>query len=466
MAVVDSTATVPATLLTRYYLGGRYEIDSTSTTTTERFYLGGDAYSAPMVLVRTGGSGSWTAYNIGRDYLGSITHIVTASGTSVAEYSYDPWGRMRNPTNLTIYNVGSESSLFLGRGYTGHEFLPWFGLYNMNARLYDPLVGRFLSPDPYVQAPDFTQNFNRYSYCLNNPLKYNDESGELFGIDDLIAGAIGGLINWGTNGFKFTWEGLSYFGIGFAGGVASLYISPILSSGLVAAANSAIGQGFGDNGQWNGSNINWGAVAFSGIVGGATSYVGGVLSNQVSGLLSKITGNIPGKAWAGMINQGLTGFTTGFALGTGMSAINQYANGQRVDWGFAAGTGLRSGLTGLALGGISGMAKGILDARHNEENPWAFNDNQLTSDTIITANDLGLQGEVERITQGKLYSYNHDGKPFYNKEGLLPNNTTYTEYIVPPISGEGAGTQRIYVGLNGSWYYSPDHHYTAILFKP
>ena len=57
------------------------------------------------------------------------------------------------------------------------EHLTWFGLVNMNARLYDPLLGRFLSPDPYVQAPDFTQNFNRYSYALNNPLRYTDVSG-------------------------------------------------------------------------------------------------------------------------------------------------------------------------------------------------------------------------------------------------------------------------------------------------
>jgi RHS repeat-associated protein len=55
-----------------------------------------------------------------------------------------------------------------------------FGLINMNARLYDPVLGRFLSPDPYVQAPDFSQNFNRYSYSLNNPLKYTDPSGEFF----------------------------------------------------------------------------------------------------------------------------------------------------------------------------------------------------------------------------------------------------------------------------------------------
>jgi RHS repeat-associated protein len=41
---------------------------------------------------------------------------------------------------------------------------------NANARLYDPILGRMLSPDPFVQAPDFTQGFNRYSYCMNNPV--------------------------------------------------------------------------------------------------------------------------------------------------------------------------------------------------------------------------------------------------------------------------------------------------------
>ena len=48
----------------------------------------------------------------------------------------------------------------------------------MNGRVYDPILGRFLSPDPYVQAPDFPNNFNRYTYALNNPLIYTDPSGE------------------------------------------------------------------------------------------------------------------------------------------------------------------------------------------------------------------------------------------------------------------------------------------------
>jgi RHS repeat-associated protein len=136
--------------------------------------------------------------------LGSITHITNSSGSLVQELSYDAWGQLRSCNNQVVYAPGSEPALFLGRGYTGHEHLTQFGLINMNARLYDPAVGRFLSPDPFVQAPDFSQSFNRYSYCLNNPLKYTDESGEfLFGF---IAGFWKGLFT-GKNVFKSAWEG-------------------------------------------------------------------------------------------------------------------------------------------------------------------------------------------------------------------------------------------------------------------
>ena len=66
------------------------------------------------------------------------------------------------------------------RGFTGHEHLPEFNLINMNGRVYDPILGKFLSPDNYIQMPDYTQNLNRYSYCLNNPLMYTDPDGESF----------------------------------------------------------------------------------------------------------------------------------------------------------------------------------------------------------------------------------------------------------------------------------------------
>ena len=46
----------------------------------------------------------------------------------------------------------------------------------MNGRVYDQKIGRFLQADPIVQAPSFTQSFNRYSYVVNNPLKRVDPS--------------------------------------------------------------------------------------------------------------------------------------------------------------------------------------------------------------------------------------------------------------------------------------------------
>lgn len=221
MYVADGTSAV----LTRYYIGNQYELDITAGETIERLYLNGTAYSSPMVLIRKGDSG-WIPYNIGRDYLGSITHIATADGVLVAEYSYDAWGRLRNPETHEIYLPGQEPELFLGRGFTGHEHLSWFGLINMNARLYDPVIGRFLSPDPYIQAPYFSQNFNRYSYCLNNPLCYVDENGEawwvvpvalaaIFAIGNTISHAIDNNIGNFGEGLKYFFQGaLTGFALG------------------------------------------------------------------------------------------------------------------------------------------------------------------------------------------------------------------------------------------------------------
>ncbi len=79
-------------------------------------------------------------------------------------------------TTVTGCIAGSE---WLTRGYTGHEHIDEFGIINMNARMYDPLLGRMLSPDKYVQDATSIQNFKRYTYELNNPLKYTDPDGEM-----------------------------------------------------------------------------------------------------------------------------------------------------------------------------------------------------------------------------------------------------------------------------------------------
>ena len=92
-------------------------------------------------------------YYIFRDYLGSITHIANSDGSLKQELSYDAWGRLRNPSTQEAYTSGSEPALFIGRGYTGHELLPWFGLVNMNARLYDPPLGQIPVARPVCAEP-------------------------------------------------------------------------------------------------------------------------------------------------------------------------------------------------------------------------------------------------------------------------------------------------------------------------
>ena len=83
--------------------------------------------------------------------------------------------KWQSQTGWSSNNV-SQTHLF-DRGYTGYEHLDAFSLINMNGRVYDPWLGRMLSPDPIVQEPGNSQNYNSYSYVLNNPLKYTDPSG-------------------------------------------------------------------------------------------------------------------------------------------------------------------------------------------------------------------------------------------------------------------------------------------------
>ena len=118
-------------------------------------------------------------YNAAYEEENRVAYSISNTDGSVAKrYSYDAWGRLRDSSTHVPFAHNAQPKLLLNRGYTGHEHLPEFGLINMNARLYDPVIGRFISPDPYVQAPLFTQSYNRYSYCLNNPLSYTDISGE------------------------------------------------------------------------------------------------------------------------------------------------------------------------------------------------------------------------------------------------------------------------------------------------
>jgi RHS repeat-associated protein len=109
------------------------------------------------------------------DYQGSIQIVSDEEGVLKDELSFDPWGLRRDPTTFEVYT--SPTNNFLSHGFTGHEHIDYFLLVDMNGRIYDPVIGRFLSPDPFLQIPDYTQGLNPYSYVLNNPLNLTDPTG-------------------------------------------------------------------------------------------------------------------------------------------------------------------------------------------------------------------------------------------------------------------------------------------------
>ena len=163
--------------------------------------------------------------------IGGILSVMEENGAKVFDVSYDAWGKQ----TVTLNSIG------LHRGYTGHEMLSEFDIININqrslsrsgesnGRLYDPVLGRFFSPDNYVQMPDNSQNFNSYSYCLNNPLKYTDPSGEFWNL--IIGAAIEGIFNWASHGFQLNAKGLGYFATGAVAGA--------VGAGLASGMNVAM----------------------------------------------------------------------------------------------------------------------------------------------------------------------------------------------------------------------------------
>ncbi|RXR17339.1 hypothetical protein EQG63_11155 [Flavobacterium amnicola] len=150
-------------------------------------YIGGDSYSAPVVY-KSNGTESQFLY-LHRDYLGSIIAISNQTGQIIEKRHFDAWGnvyKVANGENSELSNL-----TVLDRGYTSHEHLMGVGLIHMNGRLYDPMLHRFLQPDNYIQDPHNTQNYNRYGYAFNNPLKYTDPSGEEFFTAIVIGVGIG-----------------------------------------------------------------------------------------------------------------------------------------------------------------------------------------------------------------------------------------------------------------------------------
>ena len=235
--------------------------------------------------------------------------MLTDEDGNIAERRhFDPWGqpiKVEDGAGNTLYKL-----TLLDRGFTGHEHLQTVGLIHMNGRLYDPVLHRFLQPDNFVQDPFNTQNFNRYGYCLNNPLVYVDENGE-FIITALIVGAIigayigGSQANGTYNPFKWDFNNVETWGGIVGGGIIGC-----LSGGVAAYAGGLVAAGLATYG------ITGGVIGGA-VVGATSGLVGGFMSG---GFMSQLPGG-NGKFWESAGWGALSGFIGGAVLGGATGAL-------------------------------------------------------------------------------------------------------------------------------------------------
>lgn len=395
-----------------YSADGTMEIKENGVTGIMEFvtYIGGDGYSAPIVLKSDATTQNYLYLH--RDYQGSIVAITNASGDVVEKRLFDAWG------SIVKVQDGAGNTLagltVLDRGYTGHEHLQSVGLINMNARLYDPKLHRFLQPDNYVQDPSNTQSYNRYAYCVNNPLKYADINGEFFWIPIIIGAVIGGVGNWIAHGAQLNMEGLKAFGIGAGAGALAGIVGP--------AAFAAVGGGAA------------GAGGF--IAGAASAGLGASLSQAVLSVGNNIAFGDPLMSGKDMI----TGIAFAALLGGTINGVIALNNGNT----FWRGTPPRIAPQPISLPKPAGLVK-------NGETPQIKSDVKIANTTQTSTAPTASNNTASVINKETGY-VKLDPKEFGIKN-YPPNNgavkgTENLEYLQKGVLIDRYGS------LNGT-YASP-----------
>jgi len=139
-------------------------------------------------------------YCVHQDHLGSTVAVSDEEGQAVGRVQYDPYGEVITstlPADLT------------DRLFTGARFDGTIGLYQMGARWYDPILGRWLQADSMVPDPLNPAAWNRFSYVYNNPASYVDPGGHVAWVPILIFGGAF-LIGAGAGGYYAYYQGYGF----------------------------------------------------------------------------------------------------------------------------------------------------------------------------------------------------------------------------------------------------------------
>jgi RHS repeat-associated protein len=386
-SLVKEVSTEGLTSLTTWHVGGLYQKRVTDANTqtpdvneieTSCYIMaGGEAIAVRQTKLNGGGTTNATAY-LHRDHLGSITAITSVTGAVLERFSYDAWGRKRHVNGSSAPPVPA-TSLWTQRSFTDHLELAAFGLIHMGGRLYDPVLGRMLEVDPFVQAPEMSQSFNRYAYVMNNPLTLTDPTG-YFSFKKAFGGigrALGGF-----------WKGITKAVNSITGLARTAYesftdfVSDLYAGG--AKAFQKFGKWMENNwrmvvvvavtvvvtvftaGTGTSASISLGAAILAGAAGGAA---GAATASALSG------GNTSDILKAGLIG-GLKGALTGaitYGIGSGFSSAGLTSEkilegsstqviGNLAAKGAAHGVG--GGITSVVNGGRfeSGFVSGAISA--------------------------------------------------------------------------------------------------------
>ena len=361
-----------------YAADGSMEIKQDMVNGTVEFitYIGGDAYSAPIILKSDGTTQNYLYLH--RDYLGSIVAITNQAGVVEEKRHFDAWG------NITKVQDGAGNNLtkltVIDRGYTGHEHLQGVNLIHMNGRLYDPVIHRFLQPDNFVSDPQNTQAFNRYSYVLNNPLKYSDASGELpVLVVAAIVGAIAGGAGYIAHAIQtgnWSWSG---FGMAVVGGAAV----GALTGGLGGATATCVTLSAAGN-----AAASSFAMAFFPAI------------------------NVPVGDWSFSISPSIA---FGNASGAGVSFGVSYSDG---DWSFSGGVGI------MSYGNYNGFGANANEIRYSILANYDDGKTGFSLGTNFWRGDFQQRTTYLGVRNGDFrFGYENDGSPFSYAGKVLSNNT-------------------------------------------
>ncbi len=205
-----------------YYLDGSRIIKETWADQTLEFLY--DENNSVYCIVYTGGDGAGRYYLI-KNLQGDVTRILNNNLETVAQYVYDPWGKL---VNILDANGEPNSGISIANinpiRYRGYYFDMETGFYYLNARYYDPALGRFINPDDYVSTGQGLTSFNMYAYCNNDPINMIDLTGEFAAL-----ATVGGF------GLANCWNPLGW-AIGIATTSAAVLIGGVLIVDYVSKA--------------------------------------------------------------------------------------------------------------------------------------------------------------------------------------------------------------------------------------